>query len=86
VGISQAVLGIRPTLDGLQIDPCIPADVKGYTVIRRYRGATYEITVENPDGAQHGVRALYADGKPLSGTVLPVAPEGSTVKVCAVMG
>ncbi|MBR4551214.1 MAG: glycosyl transferase [Oscillospiraceae bacterium] len=86
VGISQAVLGIRPTLDGLQIDPCIPADVKGYTVIRRYRGATYEITVENPDGAQHGLRALYADGKPLSGTVLPVAPEGSTVKVCAVMG
>ncbi|MBO7374061.1 MAG: glycosyl transferase, partial [Oscillospiraceae bacterium] len=24
VGISQAILGIRPTLDGLQIDPCIP--------------------------------------------------------------
>ena len=86
VGISQAVLGIRPTLDGLQIDPCIPADVKGYTVIRRYRGATYEITVENTDGAQHGVRVLYADGKPLSGTVLPVASEGSTVKVRAVMG
>ena len=86
VGISQAILGIRPTLDGLQIDPCIPAEVKGYTIIRRYRGATYEITVENPDGVQHGVRALFADGKLLSGNTLPVAPAGCTVRVRAVMG
>ena len=86
LSISQAILGIRPTLDGLKIDPCIPSNVRGYTVIRRYRGATYEITVENPDGAQHGVRAMYADGQLISGTILPVAPAGSTAQVRVVMG
>ena len=84
--ISQAILGIVPTLDGLKIDPCIPAGVKGYTVTRRYRGATYVIRVENPDGVQKGLRALYADGEPLTGALLPAAPAGATVQVTAVMG
>ena len=85
-GISQAILGVIPTLDGLRIDPCIPARVKSYTVTRRYRGATYVIKVENPDGVQQGLRALYADGQLLEGALLPTAPAGATVRVRAVMG
>ena len=86
VSISQAILGIKPTLDGLLIEPCIPASVKGYTVTRFYRGARYVIRVENPDGAQHGLRELLVNGKALDGSVIPVQPEGSTVQVLAVMG
>ncbi|MBQ6470306.1 MAG: glycosyl transferase [Lachnospiraceae bacterium] len=86
LSISQAILGITPTLDGLRIDPCVPKWMKHFTVTRRYRGALYQITVDNPDGVPHGVSVLIADGTPVSGTVLPPAKEGSTVEVSVLMG
>ena len=86
LSISQAILGVKPTLDGLEIDPCIPADVAGFTVSRLYRGARYEITVENPDGVQHGVRELWVDGEKQPGCLIPIAPVGALVSVRAVMG
>lgn len=86
VSVSQAILGIKPTFDGLMIDPCIPSSMRNYSVTRRYRGATYKIRVENPDGVQHGVKALTVNGEALPSCVIPVAEAGQTVEVCAVMG
>ena len=86
LSVSQAILGVKPTLDGLRIDPCVPSGLKGFTVTRLYRGASYEIRVENPDGAQHGLRELWADGQKLEGDTLPVMPAGARVQVRAVMG
>ena len=86
LSISQAILGVKPTLDGLMIDPCIPADVKGFTVTRKFRGAVYDITVENPDGVQKGIRKVIVDGRRIEGNVLPVLESGSCTKVTAVMG
>ena len=62
--ISQHILGIRPTYDGLMVNPCIPADLKEYRVIRKWRDAEYVLTVKNPNGKQH----------PDQPTVLPYAP------------
>lgn len=59
---TQYLLGIRPTLKGLVIDPCIPAEWNGFTVERTYRGCRLHIRVEN-GGVEHGVKALYPDGK-----------------------
>ena len=86
LSISQAILGVKPTLDGLQIDPCVPSGCKGFTAERLYRGARYRITVENPGGVEHGVRSVTVDGKEQSGTVLAPAPAGSAVDVRVVMG
>ena len=86
LSISQAILGVKPTLDGLMIDPCIPADVKGFTVTRKFRGAVYDITVENPDGVQKGIREVIVDGRRIEGNVLPVLESGSCTKVTVVMG
>jgi len=85
LGSSQYILGVRPTLDGLMIDPAVPADWKEFKVTRRFRGATYEITVTNPDGREKGVRSLTADGVKVAGNVIPPAPAGKTVRVEAVM-
>lgn len=52
LAITQHILGIRPTYDGLLIDPCIPTDLKEYTVRRKWREAEYVITVKNPQGKQ----------------------------------
>lgn len=49
-------------------------------------GATYHITVDNAAGVQHGVKSVTVDGKPLQGSVLPLAAEGAEVNVQVVMG
>ena len=86
LSVSQAILGVQPTLDGLRIDPCVPSALKGFTVSRRYRGALYEITVENPDGVQKGVRSVTMNGTAIAGNVLPVQPAGARVAVTVRMG
>ena len=84
--VSQYILGVQPTLDGLKIDPCIPHTLPGFTVTRRYRGAVYHIRVENPDAVQKGVKRVTVNGAPIPGNVLPIAKAGETVEVTVVMG
>ena len=86
VDVSQYILGIQPTLAGLKIDPCIPHEMDGFTLRRVWRGATYEIVVENPDHLEKGVKTMTVDGKPVSGSILSPVPAGSTVQVRVVMG
>ncbi len=86
LSVSQAILGVKPTLDGLLIDPCVPSGCKGFTVRRRFRGASYEITVRNPNGAEHGVRELRVNGALTEGRLIPVQAPGESVKVEVLLG
>ena len=86
LSISQAILGIKPTLDGLLIDPCIPADCKGYNVSRRYRGAVYNITVKNPASVEHGIKEIRLNGDICHSNLLPLLPSGETADVQVIMG
>lgn len=79
------LLGVRPDFDGLWIDPCIPSAWKGFSVVRRWRGTEYRITVHNPDGRQKGIRRLLVDGRELAGSKIPLYPAESTVRVTAYM-
>ena len=79
--ITQYILGVKPSYDGLEIDPCICSEWKEYTVRRRFRGATYEITVKNPEGICKGVREILFDGQPLEGNVVPCTPGSHTVVI-----
>ncbi|MDD6241722.1 MAG: N,N'-diacetylchitobiose phosphorylase [Roseburia hominis] len=81
---TRYMLGIRPDFEHLTIDPCIPADWKEFSAVRRWRGAEYDIHVENPDGVMKGVRELYLDGEKADG--IPVTAQGSRHDVRVVMG
>ncbi|MCP4592227.1 MAG: glycosyl transferase, partial [bacterium] len=74
VAITQWILGIRPTYNGLGIAPVIPADWPGFTATRIFRGVTYHITVERA-GAGNTV-ALMVDGEPVAGNVAPLPVDG----------
>jgi cellobiose phosphorylase len=81
VAITQWILGLRPDHDGLRLDPCLPADWKGFTVTRRFRGATYRITVRRRAGAPGRVDHLVVGGRRIDGNLVPLAPAGATVIV-----
>ena len=70
----------------MKIDPSIPHEWDGMTATRQYRGATYNITVKNPDHVCKGIKSVTVDGKAVEGNVLPVAETGATVNVEVVMG
>ena len=83
--ISQWILGVRPELDGLRIDPVLPSSWRGFTARRRWRGATYEIVVHQEEGATGRVRRLLVDGASVEGNLVRPLPPGSTVKVEATL-
>ncbi|MBR4551610.1 MAG: hypothetical protein IKO13_04910, partial [Oscillospiraceae bacterium] len=75
VAASQYLLGIRPMLKGLLIDPSIPAEWDGFTVERLYRGCRLTIAVENPDHVMHGVKEIRVDGMRIDWENKPLLKE-----------
>jgi cellobiose phosphorylase len=84
--ITEFILGIKPSFDGLLIDPCIPKEWKNYEVTRKFRGATYKIKISNPENVNKGVKMINFNGKLLQSNILPLAHEGSHNTVEVVLG
>lgn len=82
--VSEFILGIKPSYDGLTIDPCLPTSAKEYEVCRKFRGAEYIIKVKNPKRVNKGVRSLLLDGQRMEGNTVPFSEGRHTVEV--VMG
>lgn len=82
---SEYILGVRRTLDGLRIDPCVPSTWREFSVQREFRGAIYDIHVSNPKGVEKGVVSVTVDDKPIRGALLPIFDSGVR-KVEVVMG
>lgn len=81
---TRYMMGMRPQFDYLEIDPCIPADWKEFSMMREWRGARYDIQVVNPDGVMKGVKELYLDGEKVDR--VPLMEKGTAHKVKVVMG
>lgn len=81
---ARYMLGIQPGFDELQINPCIPKAWDGFSVRREWRGAVYDIQIENPAHVSRGVKEIYFDDKKVQS--VPVQPQGSCHRVRVVMG
>jgi cellobiose phosphorylase len=84
--ITQFILGIQPDYEGLIVDPCIPTDWKGFKVSRKFRGAHYHITVQNPNGVSKGVKEIIVDGKSQASNLIPLFEDGEDHEVKVIMG
>ena len=84
--IANYILGVRADYNSLTVDPCIPTTWEGFEVSRKFRGATYEISVKNPSKVSKGVKQVTIDGKAIEGTVIPIQAAGKTYKVEVIMG
>ena len=83
--ISQYILGIRPEFDGLCIDPCIPDYMKEFSVKRTFRGAEYNIHIDNSSGSQKGLKSLIVNGKSVEGNIIPYDKNIKQYDVTAVL-
>ncbi len=83
--ISQHILGICPTLQGLAINPCIPDTFGDYKITRVYRGVTYNIEIKNPNKLEKGIISLTVDGQKIDGNIIPYNDSKKSVSVIAEM-
>lgn len=81
---TRYMLGIRPDYDTLVVDPCIPKEWDGFKARRMWRGAAYDIEVENPEHVSRGVKTILADGKEIES--IPSLPAGAHMQVKVIMG
>lgn len=78
---TRYILGVRPQFDELVIDPCIPSKWDGFKVRRRWRGATFNIEVKNPNHVMKGISEIYVDGLKVNKIIQGVNGRVYNVKV-----
>lgn len=71
----QFVFGLNPTLQGLEINPCLPKSWKNAAVKRNFRDCIYNIEYKKT-----GSSSITADGKAVSGKILPYK-KGAKISV-----
>jgi cellobiose phosphorylase len=80
------ILGIRPVLSGLLVDPKIPSDWEGFKQTRQFRGASYVIQVRNPRKVSMGVKSMRVDGRTIEGNVVAPHSDGQAHSIEVVLG
>lgn len=78
VAVTQYILGIRPTFDGLEVKPVMPSAWNAFEAVRSFRGIRYQISVKR-EGSGNRV-SLEVNGKPIEGATIPI-PEAGTDRV-----
>ena len=86
VNVSQYILGVYPTHNGLSIDPCVPKDFGDFELTRKFREGNYNIKVQNPDNVEKGIKSITVDGKAIDGCVIPYIKGKETYDVVVTMG
>ena len=93
IGVTQHILGVRPELTGLRIDPCLPEGWEGFQIMRTFRGMSLTINVVNPLGVAMGVtsvmigkREVDLAGDARRGALVPVEALSDGAVLTVTMG
>jgi len=86
VNISQYILGIYPTHNGLSVNPCVPKDFGNFSIARKYREGTYYIDVKNPNCVEKGIASIVVDGTPIEGCIIPYETGKTEYHITVTMG
>jgi cellobiose phosphorylase len=74
---TEWILGVRPTYEGLVVQPCLPPGWKGFAMTRTFRGATYRIRVRTGAGRTE----LRVDGVVRADGLVPALGDGKVHEV-----
>jgi len=73
VAMVEGILGLRPSPDGIEINPSISSDWKSWSMVKKFRDKVLNITVNNPAGSQSGVKSITVNGQKIEGAFIPVS-------------
>ncbi|MCL2051857.1 MAG: N,N'-diacetylchitobiose phosphorylase [Lachnospiraceae bacterium] len=70
VGTVEGILGLRPEIKGLVVNPSIPSEWKSFEMVKVFRGKKLTISVNNPNGAESGVKSITVNGTKIEGLLI----------------
>jgi cellobionic acid phosphorylase len=73
------LFGLRAELDGLRMDPKLPTGWDRVQVLRRWRGAEFDVSIRR--GADGEAAGVVLDGSPLANDLVPVQEPGTKHRV-----
>ncbi len=86
VSMVNGILGLQPQYDGIIINPCIPSCWKSFTMNKIFRGKLLNISVENNEGVEKGVKYIIVNGKKLDGYYISCEDLADKNDVLVIMG
>ncbi len=84
IAVSEYMLGVKPTFEGLKIAPCITNEWDKVSIKRKFRGTTYNIIIDNTARCGTRVKEIYLNGKKVDGDT--VLASGENADVLVIMG
>jgi cyclic beta-1,2-glucan synthetase len=84
----EGILGFHVKGESLSIDPCVPRAWAGFEIVYKYRSSRYLITVENPHGANRGIKQVALDDVAMTGNtcLIPLHDDGREHRVRVQLG
>jgi cellobiose phosphorylase len=82
----EYIFGLKVTKDYFTVTPCIPSDWKDASLTYRRGNTTYVITLDNPNGREHGVASITLDGQPVLDGKVVFTQDGQTHQVRVLLG
>jgi cyclic beta-1,2-glucan synthetase len=82
----EELVGLRRAGSTFSISPSVPAMWPEFSIDWRVGGATYHITVHNPDHRSSGVQSAELDGVAVDPDAIPIADDGEAHTVVVVLG
>ncbi len=86
VSVVNGILGLQPQYEGINIDPCIPADWKAFKIKKNFRGKTLNIQVDNSAGVEKGVKFIVLNGTKIDGCYVSFEELKDKNDILVVMG
>ena len=85
VALSQYICGLRPSYEGLKVEPSLPEHIKRASMSRVFRGVEYEVSVLNERNDGEVKVTVESGGKAAGTTVIPDT-DAKKVKVSVTIG
>ena len=85
VGLED-ILGFRVEKDKLYINPCIPKDWEGFSIVYRYKNTKYNIEIKNPNRVNKGIKHLIVDGVSTDSKYIELIDDGLEHNIVVEMG
>ncbi|MDR2533060.1 MAG: N,N'-diacetylchitobiose phosphorylase [Oscillospiraceae bacterium] len=70
VGSVEGILGLRPEIGGIVINPSISSEWKELEIKKNFRGKELNIKISNPNGAESGVKAVSVNREKIAGLLI----------------
>jgi len=66
------ILGLQTSLNGIRINPSIPAIWDGFKIERTFRGKILKVDVKNPNKVNSGVKEIVINGITIEGNFIDI--------------